>query len=260
MHIIYFILAVLEGFTEYLPISSTAHLILAGKILAIDLVDPYVKFYLLFIQLGALLAGAILFTKRILTDRSLLINLIVSFIPTAIIGFALYKVFKQLLEGNLPLIAAMLAIGGFVFIYLEKVFIPKMMAMGQGERTVLTIKDAAIVGIAQAIAIVPGVSRSGVTIVAGVLLGLKKTAIFEYTFFLALPTLGAAVAYDAFKSRDTLAAISSYSDLVLGFAVAAVVGFFTLLVVRKYLARLSLTGFGWYRIVLAAIIIAIIFT
>jgi len=258
MHISYFILAFLEGLTEYLPISSTAHLILAGKVLAIDLVDPYVKFYLLFIQLGALFAGVILFTRRILTDRSLLLNLVVSFVPTAILGFAFYKVFKHLLEGNLPLMVAMLAIGGCVFIYLEKVFTPRMIVMGKGDRTVLTLRDAGIVGVAQALAIIPGVSRSGVTIVAGMLLGLKKTAIFEYTFFLALPTLGAAVIYDAYKSRDTLAALTSYTDLFTGFVVAAVVGYATLVIVRKYLSRLSLSAFGWYRIALAIVVLAVL--
>ncbi len=258
MHISYFILAFLEGLTEYLPISSTAHLILAGKVLAIDLADPYVKFYLLFIQLGALFAGVLLFTKRILTDRSLLLNLIVSFVPTAILGFVFYKVFKHLLEGNLPLMASMLALGGGIFIFIEKVFIPRMVAAGKGDRTTLTWRDAGIVGIAQALAIIPGVSRSGVTIVAGVLLGLKKAAIFEYTFFLALPTLGAAVVYDAYKSRETLAALTSYTDLFIGFVVAAVVGYVTLLIVRKYLSRLSLAAFGWYRIVLAILVVVLL--
>jgi undecaprenyl-diphosphatase len=254
----YFILAFLEGLTEYLPISSTAHLILAGKALAIDLADPYVKFYLLFIQLGALFAGVILFTKRILTDRSLLLNLIVSFVPTAILGFAFYKVFKHLLEGNLPLLAFMLALGGCIFIFMEKVFTPRMVARGKGDRTVLTLRDAGIVGVAQALAIIPGVSRSGVTIVAGMLLGLKKAAIFEYTFFLALPTLGAAVVYDAYKSRDTLAALTSYTDLFTGFVVAAVVGYATLIIVRKYLSRLSLSVFGWYRIALAILVVVLL--
>ncbi|MBI2029988.1 undecaprenyl-diphosphate phosphatase, partial [Candidatus Kaiserbacteria bacterium] len=113
-------------------------------------------------------------------------------------------------------------------------------------------------GVAQALAIVPGVSRSGVTIVAGMLLGLKKTAIFEYTFFLALPTLGAAVVYDAYKSHDTLAALASYTDLFTGFVVAAVVGYVTLIIVRKYLSRLSLAAFGWYRIALAIVVVVLL--
>ena len=97
-------LALIEGLTEFLPVSSTAHLILVGKVLAMDLADPYVKFYLLFIQLGALCAGALLFTKRILTDKETFINICASFLPTAVIGFVLYKLFKHLLEGNIVLL------------------------------------------------------------------------------------------------------------------------------------------------------------
>ena len=254
MHAAYLVLASLEGLTEYLPVSSTAHLILAGKLFAVDLADPYTKFYLLFIQLGALCAGVLLFTKRILTDRRLILNLIASFVPTAILGFVFYASFKHLLEGNLPLMAAMLVLGGVTFMYLEKVFMPRLAAKGEGGKDSLSMRDAVLVGIAQAIAIVPGVSRSGVTIVVGILLGVRKAVIFEYTFFLALPTLGAAVAYDAYKSRDALMALSSYSDLIAGFALSAVVGFLTLLVLRTYLPRMSLTAFGWYRIALAAVI------
>ncbi|MBM3261506.1 undecaprenyl-diphosphate phosphatase [Candidatus Kaiserbacteria bacterium] len=253
----YFILAILEGLTEYLPISSTAHLILAGKILAVDLADPYVKFYLLFIQLGALCAGVALFAKRILTDRSMIANLIASFIPTAILGYAFYSSFKHLLEGNFLLMAIVLALGGVMFIYLEKSLISRRATAGSAGKNALSVKDAVIVGITQALAIVPGVSRSGITIVTGILLGISKAAIVEYTFLLALPTLGAAVVYDAYKSRDALLALSSYSDLIAGFAVAAVVGFVTLWFLRKYLPRMSLAHFGWYRIALAAIIVSI---
>ena len=252
------VLAVVEGLTEFLPISSTAHLILASKWLAIDLADPYIKFYLLFIQLGALIAGVLLFTKRIFSDRSLIINLIASFVPTAGIGYAGYKVFKHLLEGNLVLMAFMLALGGLIFIYLEKVFMPRMVAISDGGKDALSLSDAVVVGVAQAIAIIPGVSRSGITIITGILLGVKKAVIVEYTFLLALPTLGAAVAYDTFKSRHELLALSSYVDLMAGFVVAAVVGFITLWLLRTYLHRMSLSAFGYYRIILAVVIVIVL--
>ncbi len=256
-----FLISILEGATEFLPISSTAHLILAGKFLAIDLTDPYIKFYLLAIQVGALFAGVMLFAKKILTDKSLLLNLLISFLPSAAIGFVLYKMFKHLLEGNLPLIAAMLFLGGVIFIYLEKKFMRKGGIVDIHDFGTIEISkmDAFVVGIAQAAAIVPGVSRSGATIVAGILRGIKKAVIIEYTFLLALPTLGAAVLYDAYKSRDALSSLTSYQELLLGCLIALTVGLITLYVLKKYLQRLSLTAFGWYRIALALVILLALF-
>jgi undecaprenyl-diphosphatase len=256
MHIPYLLLAFIEGLTEFLPISSTAHLILASKALAIDLTDSYTKFYLLFIQMGALCAGVLLFSKRILTDRRMMMNLLASLVPTAILGFVFYKSFKHLLEGNLLLMAIVLALGGVVFIYLEKIFMPRQLQEG-GLRSIMSFSDAVVIGVAQVFAIVPGVSRSGITIVVGILLGLQKAVIVEYTFLLALPTLGVAVAYDAYKSRDVLFGLASYNELLSGFAMAALVGFLTLILLKKYLPRMSLVAFGWYRIVLAVIVVVL---
>lgn len=246
-------ISILEGLTEFLPISSTAHLIVASKLFSIDLTDAYVKFYLLFIQLGALSAGIFIFAKRIVTDKHLFINICVSFVPSAVAGFVFYKLFKKLLEGNMLLLALALGIGGMIFIYLEKVFMRKggiqdLREFGTSDMTKL---DAFIVGIAQAVAIIPGVSRSGATIVVGILRGIKKEVIIEYTFILALPTLGAAVLYDAYTSRAMLASVGSYGDLFFGFAIAFAVAGVTLLLLKKYLSKISLTFFGWYRIVLA---------
>ncbi len=243
-------ISLLEGITEFLPISSTAHLILFSKFSGIDLSDAYIKFYLLFIQFGALLAGIILFSKKIFTDKKMFTNIVISFIPAAGVGFVFYKLFKKLLEGNIILLASMLILGGLIFIYLEKVFVKNIV-----ERDVMTKKDALIVGLAQAVAIIPGVSRSGATIIAGMFGGIKKAIIVEYTFILALPTLGAAVLYDTYKSRVMLASITSYQELVFGFLLAFVAGFLTLSILKKYLPQISLTVFGWYRIVLGVFVL-----
>lgn len=252
------LISILEGLTEFLPISSTAHLIIFSKLTSVDLTDTYIKFYLLFIQLGALLAGASLFAKKILTDKKLFTNIVVSFIPSAILGFIFYKMFKKLLEGNILLMAAMLIIGGIIFIYIEKVFLKKELNI-QKQKDTLTIKDAFIVGLAQSVAIIPGVSRSGATIIAGVFRDIKKSVIIEYTFILALPTLGAAVLYDAYKSREIFTMLYNYNELILGFVLAFVSGFVTLYILRKYLTRISLTFFGWYRIVLAVLILFVLY-
>ena len=230
------LISILEGLTEFLPISSTAHLIILSKFTHVDLTDMYTKFYLLFVQLGALLAGASLFAKKIFTDRKLFTNIVVSFIPSAIAGFIFYKMFKKLLEGNILLMATMLILGGIVFIYIEKIFLKKENII-QKQKDVLTIKDAFIVGLAQAVAIIPGVSRSGATIIAGVFRNIKKSVIIEYTFILALPTLGAAVLYDAYKSREIFGMIYGYGELITGFIVAFVSGYVTLFILRKYYKR-----------------------
>ena len=255
------IVSIVEGITEFIPVSSTAHIILFSKILSIDTADQYIKFYSLFIQAGALLAGVILFSKKIFSDKKIFINICASFIPTAVVGLLLYKLFKALLEGNMTLIAVVLAVGGLVLIYLEKIFM-KNMAVSQGlldinevGRSEITIKDAVIIGLAQAAAIVPGVSRSGATIVAGLLRGIKKAVIVEYTFILAIPTIAAAVLYDLYKSREVISSLSSYSELVIGFVVAFVTAFIVLLLFKNRLGKISLTMFGWYRIVVAIIIL-----
>ncbi len=252
------LISVLEGVTEFLPVSSTAHLLIFSKLLRVDLTDSYIKFYLLVIQLGALLAGVFFFAKKILTDRKLLINICVSFIPSAIIGFALYKAFKKLLEGNFLLLSIMLFIGGVLFIYLEKVFMKKnsIDEIGKNE---LDIMDAVIVGTAQALAIIPGVSRSGATIIAGIFRGIKKPVIIEYTFILALPTLGSAVLYDAYKSRELFSLINSYSEILLGVFVAFLTAVATLYLMKKWLPRISLTGFGVYRIALSILVFLFLF-
>ncbi len=249
------IIAVLEGFTEFLPISSTAHLIILSKILAVDLTNPYIKFYLLVIQFGALCAGIIFFGRKLINDRKLLRNITISFIPSAIVGFLLYKTFKVLLEGDFLLLSTALFVGGVIFIYLEKVYMKKRASsldtFGKKE---ITTKDAFILGFAQALAIIPGVSRSGATIIAGIFRGIKRSVMIEYTFLLAIPTLGAAVLYDAYKSRDMLILIQSYTNIEIGMMVSFGVGLFTLYFLQTHLSKITLTSFGWYRIILAIIV------
>lgn len=257
MNIHFTLISLIEGITEFLPISSTAHLIIFSKLTDVDLMDSYVKFYLLFIQFGALLAGIVLFSKKLLVNKQIFTNICISFVPSAVLGFVFYKLFKKLLEGNILLLAFMLMFGGVVFIYLEKMH--KKIDDVESGGDMLTKKDALIVGLAQAVAIIPGVSRSGATIVAGMFRGIKKAVIIEYTFLLAIPTLGAAVLYDVYKSRDVLKSVSGYGELVLGFVIAFVSGYLTLSILKKYLPRISLIGFGWYRIALSVLVMFLLY-
>lgn len=253
------LISIIEGVTEFLPISSTAHLILAGKLLTLNLADDYTKFYLLAIQFGALLSGVFFFGKKVLTDRKLIINIFVSFLPSAVVGFALYKIFKELLEGNFVLLSLTLLLGGIIFIYLEKSFIKKSNPENAGVfgKDDITLTDAFVVGLAQSTAIIPGVSRSGATITAGILRGIKKAVIIEYTFILALPTLGSAVLYDAYKSREIFTSMDSFDGLFSGTLIAFAGGLLTLYFLQKYLTKISLTYFGIYRIILSIFILFI---
>lgn len=244
------IISFIEGLTEFLPISSTAHLIIASKFFAIDTTDSYIKFYLLFIQLGALLAGIILFSKKVLTNRKIFINICISFIPSAILGFIFYKLFKKMLEGDMMILASALLIGGLIFIYLEKFFSKKRTDF----KDEISKIDAFIIGVVQTFAIIPGVSRSGATIVAGVLRGIKKTVIIEYTFLLALPTLGAAVLYDAYRSRELLKNLDSFKDLSIGFIVSFITALIVIYFLKKFISKISLSFFGYYRIILSILI------
>lgn len=258
MNIGLFAASIIEGITEFLPISSTAHLIIVSKLSSLDLTDAYIKFYLLFIQLGALCAGIFFFSKRICSDKNLFFNICISFLPSAVVGFVFYKLFKKLLEGNMLILALALGLGGVIFIYLEKIFMHRngVQNIHDFGKSTITKTDAFIVGLAQALAIIPGVSRSGITIIAGIFRGIKKEVIIEYTFLLALPTLGAAVLYDAYKSRAMLETMPSYREVALGFLLSFIVSGLTLYILNKYLAKLSLTYFGWYRILLAVYVFA----
>lgn len=252
------LISIIEGLTEFLPISSTAHLIIFSKLFNLNLTNEYIKFYLLFIQFGSLLAGISIFSKRIFTDKKTFINICISFLPSAFLGFIFYKMFKHLLEGNMILMSSMLILGALIFIYLEKVYMRKNIYI-ENSKDYLTTTDALLVGIAQAIAIIPGVSRSGATIIMGVFRNVKKAVIVEYTFILALPTLGAAVLYDAYKSREIFSMVFDYKELILGFFIAFISGFITLLFLKKILPKISLTFFAWYRIILAILVLFILF-
>lgn len=263
MNLYLLIVSIVEGLTEFIPVSSTAHIIIFSKLFNIDTTSEYIKFYSLFIQSGALLAGIILFSKRVITDRKMVVNVIASFIPTSILGFVLYKLFKSLLAGNMVLIISTLAIGGLILIFIEKLFLKKR-ALAQGLSSInevgrgeITIKEAFIIGLAQSVAIIPGVSRSGATIVAGIFMGIKKSVVIEYTFILAIPTIAAAVMYDVYKTREVIYSLNSYSELALGFIVSFVSAFVLLKIFKKHLGSISLTMFGWYRIVIAVLIFVI---
>ncbi len=248
------ILGLVEGITEFLPISSTAHLILTSQLLKIEH-SEFLKLFEVVIQSGAILAVAFLYFRYILNHKSLIINLIISFIPTAIIGFLFHDTIKNIFfESNL-LIASSLLIGGILFLILEY-FIKKGSLKLTLELSKMTYSKALLIGTIQALAIVPGVSRAGAVIVIMILLKYKRTDSALYSFLLAAPTIFAASIFDL-ASTD-LAIFSSGQSLIL-LSIGFITAFISALLVMRwfieYLQKNNLALFGIYRIIISLAIL-----
>lgn len=235
------LLGVIEGLTEFLPISSTAHMIMTSRLLGLHQTE-FLKFFEVFIQIGAIFAVVFLYFKKFF-DLKLIRQLIASFIPTAIIGFALYKVIKNVFFESNMLIAASLIIVGIVFIIVERLKMKGKKSIAQ-----MSLQMAVIIGIAQALAVVPGVSRAGVVILAMMLLGFKRDESAQYSFMLALPTLAAAAALDVIKMRGTRLSLNEIEMVALGTIVAFAVAYVSMKWFVGFLQRKGLAPFGFYRI------------
>ncbi len=238
------ILGIVEGFTEFLPVSSTAHLTLASDLLGIAQ-SPYTKTFEIAIQSGAILAVVALYWQKFL-DWGMVKRLAVAFVPTGILGLAFYHIVKTYLLGNIAVVLVSLAGGGLVLILFERLFRQRS-AIEAPER--ITYRKSFGIGLCQSLALIPGVSRSAATIVGGMLLGVKREAIVEFSFLLAVPTMLAATGLDAVKSFHEL---SGTGFLTLG--IGLIVSFLTALLGIKfllgYVRRHTFTAFGAYRIIL----------
>jgi undecaprenyl-diphosphatase len=253
------ILGIVQGITEWLPISSTGHLILTERLLHLD---PAV-FNLTFdaaIQLGTTLAVIIFFRQdlwRLVTrfrepkERRLLVALVMATIPAVVFGVLLQDYIETSFR-TLPVIAAMLAIGGVVFLLVEKY------ATVRKQQSEATWKDALVIGLAQSLALVPGVSRSGSTIVAGMLLGLSREEAARFTFLLSIPIIVLAGGKKLLDVVQGDAGAVQLNLVLVGTVVAAVVGYLTIKYLLRYLAHHSLAVFAYYRFVLAAILLLVI--
>jgi undecaprenyl-diphosphatase len=184
------ILGIVEGITEFLPISSTGHLILTSKLLGIADSD-FLKSFEIAIQFGAILAIVVLYWKKVWANKDNWKKIAVAFLPTAVIGFLLYKVLKQYLLSNDMLVIWVLGLGGVVLIAFE-LWHKKYGKVGVAEVSQISYKKSFLTGIWQSVAIIPGVSRSAATIVGGMAMGISREAIVEFSFFLAVPTMAAA--------------------------------------------------------------------
>jgi|SRR5215831_11939218 len=242
------VLGIVEGLTEFLPVSSTGHLILAGDLLDFD--HPARDVFYIAIQTGAMLAVVWEYRARFFrVDWKLWRNLAVAFMPAAVVGLAVGKVIKSYLFKPVPVALAFI-VGGLIILWVDR-----------GTRNVrvekaqdMTALDALKVGFAQCFALIPGTSRSGATIIGGMLFGLSRGAATEFSFFLAVPTLIAAGAYDCWKNRSLLAA-SDAGMWAAGLAVSFVAAFLVIRWLIRYVATHDFRWFAWYRIAFGLVVL-----
>ncbi|MDQ5902543.1 MAG: undecaprenyl-diphosphatase, partial [Pseudomonadota bacterium] len=251
------ILGLVEGFTEFLPISSTGHLILAGDLL--DFNDDRGKLFEIVIQSGAILAVCWEYRVRIASvlggltkeraAQRFTLNLFVAFLPLAVLGLLFGKAIKAHLFNPIA-VATTFILGGFIILWAEK----REHRIRFETVDELGVVDAFKLGLAQALALIPGTSRSGATIIGGLFFGLSRKAATEFSFFLAIPTLGAATAYQLYKERHLL----SFDDLgmwIVGFVAAFVSAFLCVRWLLRYISSHDFTVFAWYRIAFGVVVL-----
>lgn len=244
------VLGVVEGVTEFLPVSSTGHMILVGNLLGIA-DSTFTKSFEVIIQLGAILAIVLLYRKTILKDFTSMLKVMAAFVPTAIIGYALYKLIKQYLLGNELVVVLALVIGGVLIVLFERMYTktPEE-SFNDGEVFAsVTYKKAIYIGLFQSLAVIPGVSRSAATIIGGEILRLPKKTIVEFSFLLAVPTMLAATVLDIYKDPSVLSG-ENLSVLSVGFMTAFIVALFVVKYFLKFIQKHTFEVFGYYRIVI----------
>jgi undecaprenyl-diphosphatase len=234
------IIAIVEGFTEFLPISSTGHMILTQSLLGLKSSD-FTKVFIVNIQFGAILSVIVLYRRRFLQSFDFYGKLFIAFIPAAVIGFLCSEYIDRLLE-SVVVVAVTMLLGGVLLLFVDRWF--KTPSQDQS----ITSKQALIIGFFQCIAMIPGVSRSAATIIGGMSQKLNRTTAAEFSFFLAVPTMFAASSYKLLKSYQTITS----DDIGLLMLLVA------MLAIKSFVAYLTKHGFGifgWYRIVLGLIIL-----
>ncbi len=251
------VLGVVEGLTEFLPVSSTGHLILAGDLL--DFNDERGKLFEIVIQSGAILAVCWEFRAKIASvirglsseraAQRFALNITVAFMPLAVLGLLFGKVIKAHLF-NAPTVAAAFILGGVFILWAER----RKHSIRVESVDDLSVADALKLGLAQALALIPGTSRSGATIIGGLFFGLSRRAATEFSFFLAMPTLIAATIYQLYKER----ALLSFDDIgmwLVGFIAAFVSAFLCVRWLLRFISTHDFTPFAWYRIAFGIVVL-----
>jgi len=244
------IAGVVEGVTEFLPVSSTGHLILLDFLFRIPTTE-FVKSFNISIQLGAILAAVVLYAKKFYLDSRLLIRVVAAFVPTAVLGLIFYKIIRAYLLGNSLIVVLALALGGLILLIVEY-WLKDRPTVGKSLES-MTYREAIIIGLAQTVAMIPGVSRSAATIIGGLLFGFSRVAIVEFSFLLAIPTMLAATGLDLVKSSGVFSG-SDWLALIVGFMVSFLVALLAIKWLLRYIQNHNFNPFAIYRIAVALII------
>jgi undecaprenyl-diphosphatase len=246
-------LGIIEGITEFLPVSSTAHLDITRTLLGIPS-SSFVKSFEIIIQLGAIIAVLFMYRRKIFQSWVYVRSIAIAFIPTGVIGFVLYKVFKSFLLGNSKVEILAILLGGLFILYFEH------RQKGLSQKTApkqsiaeLSTRDLLVLGSAQALAVVPGISRSGAVIICGRIINISTHVITEFSFLLAIPTILAASLYDVYKSGLDINQ-GEWGIILLGFIVSFLVALVVVKWLLAYIQSHSFSVFGWYRVVLGVVL------
>lgn len=248
------ILSVIEGITEFLPVSSTGHLILASKALGV-VESEFAKSFNIFIQLGAIMAVVSLYFRSVMRKPGIIKPILISFLPTGVLGAVFYKPIKTYLLGNDILVVATLAAVGVLIILLERYrrLHPQRRLAPAGT---LSVARLLMIGLFQSCSMIPGVSRSAATIIGGEAAGLSRKEAVEFSFLLAVPTMAAATGLDVLKSAHAFSG-SEFALLVVGFMLSWVTAVLVIKGFVRFVETSTLTNFGIYRIVIALLYLAV---
>jgi undecaprenyl-diphosphatase len=247
------IIGIIEGFTEFLPISSTGHMIVASKFLGIEQ-DAVTKAYEVIIQFAAIMAVMLIYKEKISFKKiNLWIKLLIAFLPLAVVGFIFKDQIKALF--NVETVAWMFIIGGFVFLLVEYFYEAKEVQTNDVEE--VSFKQAIWVGLSQIFALIPGTSRSGATMIGGLLIGLDRKTSSDFSFLLSIPVMGAVTAYDLLKHYHEFADANVLAFGV-GFVVAFIVAYITVKLFLVFIQKFSFVPFGIYRILFGVILLMVI--
>ncbi len=249
------LLGLLEGLTEFIPVSSTGHVLLAGHFLGFESAG---KTFEVVIQLGAVLAILTLYAGRLWAvfssaphdpqSRRFILSILIAFLPAVFIGVMAHDFIKTVLFETPMLIAIMLILGGIVLVFIDRVA-PEP---SQHDAMEFPLRMALKIGFIQCLAMIPGVSRSGATIVGALMLGASKRAAAEFSFFLSMPTMAGAFAYDLYKNRDVLDT-TAVNEIAIGFVMAFITAVLVVKWLLGYVSKHGYALFGWWRIIVGTV-------
>lgn len=254
------LLGLIEGLTEFIPVSSTGHLLLAGHFLGFQ--SPGRTFEVV-IQLGAVLSILTVYAAKLWqvastmrsdpTSRRFVVSVLLAFLPAVVVGVLLHDFIKTVLFETPSLVAIMLILGGVILLFVDRIAPEEV----HEDAMHLPFRKALAIGFFQCLAMVPGVSRSGATIVGARMLGVGRRAAAEFSFFLSMPTMAAAVAYDLLKNRHVLD-FSAWGDIAVGFVLAFVSGVLVVRWLLDFVSRHGFAVFGWWRIIVGVVALGLL--